>query len=282
MASTHKSWLAHISHILVTPPLDRIGGRCVGVCARAPPAGRRACLGAALRRRSLGADQRGRHVHIVRGEGRDMSNQYGGRDETCPLCTGGRGGGARSGRGLCVDQQGGHVRSTRARADTRRAVNSGRRWYAAGVCCLQQTIIIILNFSGMPGAWSLASFIESSYQRPRAARLSPATLSPPPPPRRRPLPPPARPPPPSRQPPRRPPRPPRPGGCPLWGRNSPLWGRNSKPTPRPTTVRRRACAGARGGRALGSAHTPPGQSPPPPRPPSLLVLSGHAASLTPY
>jgi hypothetical protein len=62
----------------VTPPLGRIGGRCVGVRARAPPAGRRACLGAALRRCSLGADQRGRHV-----------------------------------------------RSTRARADVRRAVNSG-------------------------------------------------------------------------------------------------------------------------------------------------------------
>ena len=27
----------------------------------------------------------------VRGKGRDMPDQYGGRDETCPLCTGGRG-----------------------------------------------------------------------------------------------------------------------------------------------------------------------------------------------
>ena len=35
-------------------------------------------------------EPRGRH-HPVKG--RDVSSQYGGMDETCPLCTGGRGGG---------------------------------------------------------------------------------------------------------------------------------------------------------------------------------------------
>ena len=48
-----------------------------------------------------------RRVQSVREEGRDVSSQYGRRDETCPVSTGGRGGGggARLGLGALPLQQ---------------------------------------------------------------------------------------------------------------------------------------------------------------------------------
>jgi hypothetical protein len=61
-------------------------------------------------RRCCGRKGRGRHrtgiavtFHRVpplraRGDGRDVSSQYGGMDETCPVSTGGKGGGGRAAR----------------------------------------------------------------------------------------------------------------------------------------------------------------------------------------
>jgi len=72
--------------------------------------------------RSAAGRRRGRAtVHGVHGgKGRDVSNKYGGMDETCPLCTGGRGGGV-GGRGTTWGPGGRLARRTRARSPQRRA-----------------------------------------------------------------------------------------------------------------------------------------------------------------
>ena len=55
--------------------------------------------------RQLAALARTRCVQLVRGEGRDVSSQYGVRDEMCPVSTGG-GVGARASARPCADRPG--------------------------------------------------------------------------------------------------------------------------------------------------------------------------------
>jgi hypothetical protein len=87
----HASRLRARPAPLTRPPPRRLRGRSPG-----PGSAGGVCVcggaAAAAARHRRGRTNWTRRVQLVRRDGRDVSTLYGGMDETCPLCTGGRGG----------------------------------------------------------------------------------------------------------------------------------------------------------------------------------------------